>query len=113
MQPFEWFGRLRKHMDLGAKSTNRFKRKRHVVAVAARREQVNEFRRLLYDDEYFKSEAEWLTRPEDVWQKFFEANPWIFGVTLAGQFLTSWSPERLEQARENYRRNAANQRVFN
>lgn len=68
-----------------------------VVAIAYRREQVARFRSLLEDDELFDAEAAQRTGPEAVWQHFFEENPWIFGCTLAGQFLTSWSDDRLEQ----------------
>lgn len=70
-----------------------------VVATAARRAEVRRFRQLLEDDDLF-DEAVLATahrRAEDVWQQFFEASPWIFGVTLAGQFLTSWDENRLEQ----------------
>jgi hypothetical protein len=70
-----------------------------VVAVAYRRKQVEHFHHLLEDDDYFDAQVE-LTgtgRPEDVWQGFFEANPWILGISLAGQILTSWSSEKLEQ----------------
>jgi len=71
---------------------------RDVVAVAARRTQVERFRRLLDDDAYFDSEVEWHSgRPEAVWQAFFEQNPWIFGVSLQGQFLMSWDETKLEQ----------------
>ncbi|WP_338764882.1 Shedu immune nuclease family protein [Nocardia vulneris] len=72
---------------------------RDVVAIAHRRKQVEKFRRLLEDDEYFAAEASKYKQPgrEPVWQHFFEENPWIFGVTLAGQLLTSWSDEKLEQ----------------
>jgi Domain of unknown function (DUF4263) len=71
---------------------------RDVIAIAARREQVKLFRRFLEDDSYFDSIVEERAcRPEDVWQYFFEENPWIFGVSLAGQFLTSWNQDRLEQ----------------
>lgn len=72
---------------------------RDVVAVAYRREQVERFRRLLEDDAYFDGQV-LLTarrRPEDVWQEFFEANPWILGVSLTGQLLTSWNDEKLER----------------
>lgn len=70
-----------------------------VVATAARRAEVRRFRRLLDDDDFFDEavEATARRRAEDVWQEFFEASPWIFGVTLAGQFLTSWDENRLEQ----------------
>lgn len=69
-----------------------------VVALAARRRAVAEFDRLLHDDDYFDDEVE-RTRggPERVWQHFFEDNPWMFGVTLAGQLLLEWDPKRLEQ----------------
>ncbi|MFG1795615.1 Shedu immune nuclease family protein [Nocardia sp. NPDC049149] len=73
---------------------------RDVVAMAHRRGQVEKFRQLLTDQDYFEAEAS--KRPnhageEWVWQHFFEDNPWIFGVSLAGQLLTSWSDEKLEQ----------------
>ncbi len=72
---------------------------RDVIAMAHRRSEVERFRRMLTDDDYFDSEvAEHPQhREEAVWQSFFEANPWVFGVSLAGQLLTSWSDERLEQ----------------
>ncbi|MEV6554625.1 Shedu immune nuclease family protein [Nocardia sp. NPDC051756] len=72
---------------------------RDVVALAHRRKQVTRFRRLLNDDAYFAEEAQTCTKTgtEPVWQRFFEENPWIFGVSLAGQLLTSWSREQLEQ----------------
>jgi hypothetical protein len=68
-----------------------------VIAVARRRAQVERFRRLLEEDEYFDEERDRLRGPERVWQTFFESNPWILGSSLAGQFLTSWSPDKLEQ----------------
>lgn len=70
-----------------------------VLAVEARRQQVERFRRLLDDDAYFDSEvaAVGRGRPEAVWQRLFEANPWMLGVSLTGQLLTAWSDKRLEQ----------------
>jgi antiviral defense system Shedu protein SduA len=72
---------------------------RDVLALEARRQQLERFRNLLDDDEFFDSEvaATARKRPEDVWQQLFEANPWMLGVSLTGQLLTSWSDERLEQ----------------
>jgi hypothetical protein len=71
---------------------------RDVVAIAARREQVSRFRRLLEEPAFFDAEmAATGGGPEALWQQFFEANPWIFGVSLAGQLLTSWNPDKLEQ----------------
>ncbi len=72
---------------------------RDVIAVAHRRAQVEHFRRLLEDPDFFAGQRA-LTPghgKEKVWQAFFERNPWILGDTLAGQLLTSWSSERLEQ----------------
>ena len=70
-----------------------------LVAMAHRRKQIARFRRLLDDDNYFKSEQKRNPKPgpEAVWQEFFEHNPWIFGVSLAGQFLTSWDRNKLEK----------------
>jgi hypothetical protein len=69
-----------------------------VIALAHRKGAVERFRELLTDpDEFAAERARCGDRPERVWQKFLEANPWILGVSLAGQLLTSWSDERLEQ----------------
>ncbi|MFI9509899.1 Shedu immune nuclease family protein [Nocardia sp. NPDC052566] len=72
---------------------------RDVVAMAHRRNQVEKFRRLMIDDDYFAEEVDKAPGrgPESVWQSFFGDNPWIFGVSLAGQLLTSWSGDKLEQ----------------
>lgn len=68
-----------------------------VIAVAARRSQVEKFERLLSDADYFEEQRVHASGPEAVWQRFFEENPWIFGCTLTGQFLTSWDANKLEQ----------------
>lgn len=69
-----------------------------VVAMAHRRTVVNRFRRLLGDPEFFSEAAqEYGGRREAVWQHLLEDSPWILGVSLAGQLLTSWNPEKLEQ----------------
>jgi hypothetical protein len=68
-----------------------------VIALAHRREAVQRFRQLLTDADEFAAEQERCGGPEKVWQEFLEANPWILGISLAGQFLTSWDEQRLEQ----------------
>ncbi len=70
-----------------------------VVAVAGRRQAVQRFRGLLEDAGYFDNESvsKFHGKAEAVWQALFEANAWIFGVSLAGQLLTSWNDEKLEQ----------------
>lgn len=67
-----------------------------VIAVARRRAAVERFRRLLDDPEFFDAERAGRRR-EEVWQQFLEDNPWILGVTLAGQLLTGWDDRKLEQ----------------
>jgi hypothetical protein len=71
-----------------------------VVAIAHRRAQVEHFRSLLNDADYFAHVESQLTGrgAEHVWQNFFEQNPWILGVTLAGQLCTSWDSSKLRQA---------------
>jgi len=68
------------------------------IALARRRAVVEGFRRLLRDPQFFSEAAEEFGgRKEAVWQRLLEANPWILGVSLAGQLLTSWSAGKLEQ----------------
>ena len=71
-----------------------------VVAVSYRRAQVQRFRSLLNDTDFFAREQEELSGrgTEHVWQNFFEQNPWILGVTLSGQLFTSWDSTKLRQA---------------
>jgi len=59
--------------------------KEDIVAWGYRRKQLKRFERLLRESAYFESEKERLekTRPEDVWQHFFEQNKWIFGYGLS------------------------------
>ncbi|MGW0246954.1 Shedu immune nuclease family protein [Nocardia goodfellowii] len=71
-----------------------------LVALAHRRSQVEYFRRLLEDYDFFDAErSEHFPKQgaEALWQDFFEKNPWIFGSSLSGQLLTSWNDTRLEQ----------------
>lgn len=71
---------------------------RDLVAIAHRKAAVERFRELLErPDAFSHAVGEAGDRPEKVWQDFLEDNPWILGITLAGQLLTSWSEERLEQ----------------
>lgn len=70
-----------------------------VVGLQRRRAEVQRFRRLIEDAEYFAQEA--AAAPghsrEKVWQLFFEANPWVLGTGLGGQLYTSWDSTKLEQ----------------
>jgi len=70
-----------------------------VIAHAHRRQQVERFHRLLENDNEFDQAVAEIpgNKPESVWQKFFEANPWILGMSLGGQLLTSWDEDKLER----------------
>lgn len=71
---------------------------RDLIAIGYRRNQLNKFKSLLYDVDFFAEEQKKLAcRPEDVWQKFFEKNTWIFGYGLAYQFLSNLDDRKLEQ----------------
>ena len=59
---------------------------------------VERFRTLLRDHDAFEEARRSAgVGRETVWQRFLEENPWILGVGLAGQLLTSWDDARLEQ----------------
>lgn len=70
---------------------------RDLVALAHRRDQLARFRRLLADPDLFAEQAANAGGREAMWQSFLEENPWILGISLAGQLLTSWNDEKLEQ----------------
>ncbi len=70
-----------------------------VLAIARRRREVQRFRAMLEEPGYFDEEMarRGVAGKEAVWQAFFEENPWVLGVGLAGQLLVSWNENRLEQ----------------
>lgn len=83
-----------------------------VVAIARRRVVVRYFRQLLEDPDFFATEAApYGDRPETVWQRLLEENPWILGANLAGQLLTSWDSEKLEQVVSGFSVSGAGKRV--
>ncbi|WP_180963937.1 hypothetical protein [Corynebacterium aurimucosum] len=54
-------------------------------------------RKWLEDADAFEKESEKAGGSEKAWQNLLETNPWILGVGLGGQLLTSWDKEKLEQ----------------
>jgi hypothetical protein len=50
--------------------------------ISNRKAQLDRFRQLLTDQEYFEQERQQAAGPEAVWQSLFEENPWIFGYGL-------------------------------
>jgi hypothetical protein len=71
---------------------------RDLIAVAYRRRELDYFNRLLHDPEFFlEKKTHSLSRDEDLWQNFFERNPWIFGYGLFYVFASSLEERKLEQ----------------
>ncbi|RWJ60430.1 MAG: DUF4263 domain-containing protein [Mesorhizobium sp.] len=69
-----------------------------IVALGYRRKQLRVFERLLNESAYFEAALRKHPKgPEDVWQKFFEANPWIFGCGLSLIHFGPLDDRRLEQ----------------
>lgn len=69
-----------------------------VQNIAHKREQLEIFRRLLQEPEYFHAmKTEWgKKRDEDVWQYYFEINTWIFGYGLNFIFNEPLNKTKLE-----------------
>ncbi len=64
--------------------------KKDVVALAYRKEQLEIFRKMLYEnylEEYKKIINKEESKDEIVWQCFFNQNPWIFGYGLDYRFM--------------------------
>lgn len=68
-----------------------------VVALGRRRAVAAQMRLWLEDDDAFAEAAADAGGPERAWQALLEANPWVLGIGLGGQLLTSWSEGQLEQ----------------
>ena len=72
--------------------------KQDVVAVGYRKRQLEIFRRLIEEDEYFDSlKSKKNCTAESLWQQFFEKNPWIFGYGLNYIYLSTLDDKKLEQ----------------
>lgn len=72
---------------------------RDIIAVAYRKKALERFRQHLNDEGYFNAEKGRMhaKRDEDVWQRFFEENPWIFGYGLFYVFTSRLNERKLEQ----------------
>ncbi len=77
--------------------------KKDVVAVAYRKRQLDVFRKLLEDNEYFEDvKNKKSCSNEALWQQFFEKNPWIFGYGLGYIYLAGFDEKKLEQVVQGY-----------
>lgn len=70
---------------------------RDVIALQHRRDVVKKMRTWLEDDAAFDVEKDQAGGPEHVWQQLLEENPWILGIGLSGQLVTSWDKDKLEK----------------
>lgn len=68
-----------------------------VIALQHRREVAMTMRRWLDDEDAFAEANAAAGGPERAWQQLLEANPWVLGIGLGGQLLTSWEEGKLEQ----------------
>lgn len=73
-----------------------------MIEMSHRKEQLHEFHMLLNDGLYFDEKAKHENGVESVWQKYFEANPWIFGFGLNFIFNTHLDGKKFEQSIEGY-----------
>lgn len=73
--------------------------KQDIAAVAYRRKQLEVFRQLLEDKDFFdQKKQEWSkARDEDVWEYFFQTNQWVFGYGLNYVFNAPVDASRIEQ----------------
>lgn len=68
-----------------------------VIALQRRRDVVQTMRTWINNTQAFKEASVAAGGPERAWQQLLEKNPWVLGVGLGGQLLTSWDEKRLEQ----------------
>lgn len=68
-----------------------------VVALQRRRAVVTQMRMWIDSPEQFDAATEDAGGPERAWQRLLEENPWVLGIGLGGQLLTSWDEGKLEQ----------------
>jgi len=73
--------------------------KSDIIALGYRKNQIQKFKQLLEDDEFFENEKVKLNSigKERVWQEFFEKNTWIFGYGLNYVFNSPLKDKDLEQ----------------
>lgn len=70
-----------------------------LVALGYRKKQLDVFSRLLEDSGYFEHAMKKKNSrgKEDLWQKYFDKNKWVFGYGLNYVFVTGFEDRKLEQ----------------
>lgn len=86
-----------------------------IIAISSRKRVIQEFEKMLEDKNFFEAQRNQLGAhsqgEESVWQKFFEQNPWLLGISLSEQFLTSWDENKLEQATTGFSLDSRGKRI--
>jgi len=83
-----------------------------LVAIGYRKKQLEVFKNLLNDKEYFETlKDRKKCSNENLWQMYFEKNPWIFGYGLGYLFLSNLEDKKLEQVVQGYSINSPGKRV--
>lgn len=85
-----------------------------VISLGYRKKQLNLFKELLYNDQFFIQNKNRLgsnKKDEDVWQDFFEKNTWIFGYGLNYYLNMPLEGKKLEQTVKGYDFNSTGKRV--
>lgn len=88
---------MHENQDLFAELVRSSVTSRDVVAVAYRKRQIDVFHKLLNDASYFDAARKKHGNTEDVWQRYFERNSWIFGYGLSLIYVTALDNKKLEQ----------------
>lgn len=84
-----------------------------IIALGYRKNQLEIFNKLLNETGYFKKykKEKDISKNEQVWQTFFETNPWIFGHGLNYIFSSPLEDKKLEQVVSGYDFNSSGKRV--
>lgn len=86
--------------------------KKDIVTIAYRKKQLETFRKLQEDQEYFNNvKIRKNCKDEALWQMFFEKNPWIFGYGLDYIYTSNLDDKRLEQVVHGYQVSQHGKRV--
>lgn len=84
-----------------------------IIALGYRKNQLNIFHKLLSEKGYFEQvkKEKKILKNEQVWQLFFESNPWIFGHGLNYIFSSPLNNKKLEQVVSGFDFNSSGKRV--
>lgn len=83
-----------------------------LIAVGYRKKQLGVYGKLLSDKSYFEGlKIKKGCKSEGLWQKYFEANSWVFGYGLGYIFLSGLDDKKLEQVVQGHDFNSHGKRV--